>query len=135
MSFLRQAPVQKQQEKSTQIIALIGGATDTIFPELAHYLLYNSGAREAARGVVAIRKLEEFRSFIDFIFCEMFPQYLEPCFLYYQDKGPTLKNILTEEEIKEFDRLLITACKLATVYFNKQEGVRWYDLLELVSKK
>ncbi|MFH1667400.1 MAG: hypothetical protein ABH884_00045 [Candidatus Komeilibacteria bacterium] len=134
---LRQEPLQEQKKRQTQkqVMVLIGGMTGTIFPELANHLLYDSEMRKAVRAVVSDPEMDKFRSMVDYIFCGLFPEHLEACFLYYEDKGPLLKDIISGDEIVRAERLLIAACKLATIFFNRDEPVMWIRLNELVTKE
>lgn len=92
---------------------LVGGATSSIFSR-AEELLYSDGEmQEALFALTNWEEVDGYRSFIDFLFCELFPEWKEPCFWFYRDWGPQLRVYLTEGAIRQFDEALCLALTLA----------------------
>ncbi len=62
---------------------------------------------------------------MDFFFCELVPEYRKKCFLFYDDKGPMLKDILTIQEIVYYGKLLLKALEIAYEMFCEKRETNW----------
>lgn len=108
-----------------QSLALTGGATLTIFP-LTETWLFEAGDHQCGLEHVGRRKnMERYRSVMDFLFCELFTKYQKDCFRYYEDKGPLLKEMISEEQVARYDSILLQAVKIAYQAFCEERKVTW----------
>lgn len=74
-----------------------GGASGTIFPEVAEILEDTEGQESACR---LIGEGRGYRSIMDALYCYVTPGARIQCLAYYRGKGPPLRKI-----IDEFERL------------------------------
>lgn len=112
-------------ESQSQKMALVGGATLSIFPQAESWLLSNADNYEALEFVACRKNMKKYHSMIDFIFCELFVKYRKDCFRYYEKKGLLLKEIISREEIEWYDAVLLGALKLAHQIFREQRKTNW----------
>src|SRR3989344_7300076 len=96
-----------------QILDLVGGATSSIFPEAEAWLLSEGDHWEALQYVARRKNQDKYTSMMDFLFCELFVEYRKDCFRFYNEKGPLLKEMISQEQIAKFDNVLLQALKIA----------------------
>ena len=111
-------------------IDLVGGATQSIFVNAEALLLSSSDWQNAIEYVAKRKKMDKYRSIIDFLFCELFPDWRIPCRRFYAGNGPPLKTLLTTEEVEEYDWRLCVAIAKAYVIFCEQRGKSWKQFRE-----
>lgn len=100
-----------------------GGHTESIFPEVDE-LLQDSDYQEALEHLTthaARKNMEVYRSMVDFLFCELHPQWRRHCRMYYAEKGPALREDLPKQEREPYERRMLAALRLA---FNTKEVKR-----------
>ena len=90
-------------------LEVIGGATDSIFGLAETLLLSHTDYQKALMWAVTKNIAKRYRSMMDCLFVEAFPEYFTHCMRFYKDGDEQVKNILTSEEIKDYDLML---CKL-----------------------
>lgn len=112
-------------EEQSQKMALVGGATLSIFPQAENWLLFSADNYEALQFVARRKNMERYHSMMDFLFCEIFIEYQKHCFLYYNKKGPLLKEMISEEQIVRYDAILLKALKIAYKVFREKQEVSW----------
>lgn len=83
-------------------------ATESLFPEIDK-LLENRRYQRALRPLVARRTRKQYRSMVDLLFCELFPEYQDACFAFYNDDGDPLRDILPREEVGIFNAFMLLA--------------------------
>ena len=108
-----------------QTLDLVGGATMSIFPRAESWLLADSDHQHGLEYVARRKNQERYHSMMDFLFCELFVKYRQDCFRYYEGKGPLLKEMISREEIKWCDAILLKALKTAHQAFCKQRKMTW----------
>jgi hypothetical protein len=116
-------------------ISIIGGTTDSVFKKSESWLLESSDRQETIQKIGCIRKAKRYRSVMDFIFCELFVKYRPSCFKFYEGEGPPLREILTEEEINNYDDALLRCLYLAYDLCNTERKLSWKTILENLLKK
>jgi len=114
------APVQ-----APTIRLLCGGMTQTIFPLVESYLREESDREKALEFVAAKKNMDRYESVMDFLFCEVFPSFRNRCFAYYEDREKPLREIITEGQRQEFEKLLLCAVKHAYKLFCEERQVSW----------
>lgn len=97
-----------------QLLQVQVGKSWSIFP-LTDEALEDTTHQEAIQYVAGRKNMDRYRSVIDFLFCELFIQWQYACFKFYDETGPQLNEILSEEEIAHYDLKLVAALKMATV--------------------
>jgi len=76
----------------------------TIFKKAENCL---SEYEEAVLKLSKRKKVDKYKSLMDFLFCEVFPNWKYPCHLYYQERGDQLSQTLEEKEVKQYDAYLM----------------------------
>ena len=104
---------------------LVGGATSSIFPRAEAMLLHSPDFQNALEYVAARKKMERYTSVMDFLFCEIYSDWSRACFLYYDHKGPTLRDVIPTDQIEKFDRRLVIALQVAYQHLTEQRRVSW----------
>ncbi len=114
----------------TQALQLIGGATKSIFVKTETLLLENSNYQQALDFIAQENdeNINQYKSVMDFLFCEIYPEWQVSCHHYYEGTGPKLKDILTPKQIIRYDECLLKALKIAHKLFceQHQESYEWY---------
>lgn len=82
--------------------------TESIFENAAR-LLENTEYQKILTDLAPRKSMRRYRSSMDFLFCELFPQYKYHCRRYYQDKAPSLRLVLSKFEIRFYDQMLYAA--------------------------
>lgn len=64
-----------------QVLDLSGGATESIFPEVEAMLFTTSSEdyQKALQYVAAKKDMNRYKSVVDFLFCELFPEWQHKC--------------------------------------------------------
>lgn len=107
-----------------QSVGISGGATQSIFLEV-EALLGDTDFQKALEYVAARKKMDKYHSVIDFLFCELNTEWQVPCMRFYADKGPQLKELLTDKQIESFDKKLVVALNVAHTLFSEQRCKSW----------
>jgi hypothetical protein len=85
---------------------------DTIFPKVE--ALLNLGAYQNALGRVADRAtMSTYRATIDFLLCELFPQYAEACQACYREDAPQARELLVIDDARRCEHAMICLLALA----------------------
>ena len=74
------------------------------------------------------KKTGKYRSWADFIFSEIFPQWKDDCMKFYADKGPAIEDCpnVTDEMIEAWDDFLCKCVELAYQRATQRKGMNWY---------
>jgi hypothetical protein len=96
-----------------QAMQISGGATQSLFPRVEALLFSSSEYQQALRHVSSKKKMSGYRSVMDFLFCEIFTEYQRACRQFYDDKGPSLQEILSYEQCLIFEDALLRGLMVA----------------------
>ena len=110
--------------KTTQSLQVVGGATRSIFPQVEE-MLNNNEYQRALKFVAARKKMNRYWSMIDFLFCELHPEWRIACRRFYSDNGPQLKDLITPEQLVKFNERLLKAIEVAHDLFCEQRRKNW----------
>ena len=89
-------------------------------------MLLGSGDYQSALEFVAARKkMDRYHSVIDFLFCELHPEWCMACRRFYAGNGPQLKDQITPEQLVEYSERLLKAIEVAHDLFCKQRRKNW----------
>ena len=113
------------KQELSQLPLTTNNSFHTIFPMVEAWLSYDD--RFKAVGYMARRKdAGKYRSVIDFIFGESFGERERAtCFNYYEDKGPKLKKLYTEEERRWYEHIMLGVCVAAYKGFCEKRRASW----------
>ncbi len=107
------------------VIDLTGGATQTIFPRAETLLMTNSDYWKALEYVAYRKSMERYRSVMDFLFCELHSRWRFACFRFYNSGSPPLRELITSEEVEEYEERILTALRAACELFRRQRRKDW----------
>jgi hypothetical protein len=105
------APVQRLSLRME--LQIDSAVTLTVFPMSERWLRAFSDRQWVAKQVAGRCKAENFRSVMDFLFANVFPDCYWLVMSFYADEAPPLREILTREQCIMIDSVLVEALKLA----------------------
>lgn len=108
-----------------QTLRISGGMTETIFPTVEIWLQEDGDHYKSFKYVASRKKLNRYKSVIDFLFCELFTRYRPGCFRYYADKGPPLRKIINDAQREYAERVMLRALQEAYDIFCEQRKISW----------
>lgn len=126
---------QELAPKPTQEMGVLGGITLSVFQKSESWLLESSNHQEVIQKVGHPRRAKRYQSLMDFLFCELFVKFRKPCFAFYEEEGPPLRDIITKEEIETYDGSLLRIFHLAYDLCNTEKKLSWKRVLELETQK
>jgi len=103
---------------------LIGRFSHTIFPNTEE-MLQEIEYQEALEIIAKSKKIDRYQSYMDFLFCEIYLEYQNWCFKFYNDEGPDLQNCLNSKQIAQFDHNLCLALKVAKNILDQKREKSW----------
>ena len=112
---------------------LEGGLTKDIFIRTAEKLM-NTDYQKALMFVGKRKNMDRYRSMVDFLFCEIFPNpWRYRCFRFYEEEGPRLKDIpgFVEDHREHYDGLMCIVLD-KVLELSKQEHPNWSILTKMV---
>src|SRR3989344_2924738 len=109
--------VLRPQIATIQSLEITGGATESIFKNAEMFLLESTDHQKALEYVALRKRMDRYRSVMDFVFCELNPDWRLACTRYYAGNGPQLMEQISQEPIAEHDRRLVIALKVAYQLF------------------
>ena len=105
------APVQRFEIRMQ--LQIDSAITLTVFPMSERWLRAYSDRQWAAERVAGRCKSESFRSLMDFLFANVFPDCYWIVMSYYAGETPPLREILSREQCYMIDCVLVEALNLA----------------------
>jgi len=123
--------------KVIQAIALVGGLTSSIFPQVEALLLSDIEYQKALESIARRKKMDSYRSVIDFLFVEIHPgsKWRHKCNKFYDGTGSPLRDLISVEEWKECNTRMLKALEVAyEIHCAKQRLCSWTDFKFQVKK-
>lgn len=117
-----------------QALVAVGGLTSSIFPQAEAMLLNSADYQNALRFVGASKDMDRYESVMDFLFCELHPEWVPRCMSYYEDLGLPLRERLDAEQVVEYGERLVKALEIAYDLFNKKRRQSWTKFRYLVNQ-
>lgn len=111
--------------KIKQSLASTGGATESVFPQIDALLGGETDYWEALEYVAARKKMDRYRSIMDFLFCELHPEWQMPCRRYYAGNGPQLREQITAVQLKKYNERLLAALEVAHESITQKRRESW----------
>ncbi|MDB4984772.1 MAG: hypothetical protein JWM20_951 [Patescibacteria group bacterium] len=105
---------------------------ESVFPSLVE-LLKSSENQKVLRHV-GFRKGKKYRDIVDALLCEAFPDFLDPCLLFYNGGGPKLSEMKTTQELIELEQMLLKVIKIAE-QFQSEQKITWISFRLKASQK
>jgi hypothetical protein len=69
--------------------------------------------------------MDRYRSVMDFLFCELHPEWRMACRRFYIGNGPRLQELITEEQVVAYIKRLLVAVEVAYKLFEEDHRVSW----------
>lgn len=113
---------------------IVGGATDSIFPAVEEWLQDDGDRYKAFTRLRGRKSASKYRSLMDFLLCEVVPSMREPCFAFYDDKGPPLREIAKARELRAYESRMLLFLAIAYESFCQKRRMSWSLALELVEE-
>jgi hypothetical protein len=104
----------------------VGGATESIFPEVESVLLAGTDYSSAIFFVANKKNVYRYWSLMDFLFCELHnKRWRRRCVRFYAGVGPRLGELITLDELAEFNLRLLSALEIARKCLDEQRRKDW----------
>jgi len=121
-----------------QSLALVGGLTSTIFPQVEAMLINSTDYQGALMYVAKWKKTDNYRSMMDFMFVELHPEWRYRCKAFYRDKGLKLMDQITTEQLLEYNDRMLKALEIALDIYRENRGhmgkCSWMNFSQKVHK-
>jgi len=106
-------------------LQLIGGLTVSIFPEAERMLIEDTDFQKALEFVAARKAMEQYRSVIDFLFCELHPEWKPACQKFYNNQGSPLRDLVSVGEIERLSQRMVIALLVAKELLDRKFCHDW----------
>ena len=121
-------------QRMVEELDTIGGLTQSSLPRSERFLLESSDHQEALLNLRANFN-SDYRSVMDYVFCEMFPQFRSKCHKFYDDEGPPLRNLVSSDDLEMYDRCILRSLKLAYEVFCSRRKMSWKTIKKIALKE
>ena len=118
-----------------QELRISGGVTRSIFHYTEMVLNYNTDIMNALKYVAARKKMDRYKSIMDFLFCEIFTGWIFHCRRFYNGEGPPLRDTLSKEQIEKYDLMLMQALEVAYRLFQEDRCKSWKQFVSCAKEK
>ena len=115
-----------------QELQLTGGATQTIFPEVEALLQASSDIQHALDYVASRKRADRYESVMDFLFCELYPEWRPACFRFYLNREAPLRERITMAQRTVYAWELCQALNVAYKIFCEKRKLSWGSFREEV---
>src|SRR5437660_8263307 len=85
--------------------------------------------QDAVRFIARRKNMMKYHSMMDFLFCEIFLQYRNACFKFYEGAGPRLMEMITPPQWRYFNKALLVGAELASQN-SQNRGMTWKSFRE-----
>jgi len=111
-----------------------GGTTTTIFPLIEKTLHDRSKLKAAVETVAGGDDPDHYQSYIDYLICQVFPQFRPSCFAFYEDEGPQLREQITPSGRDKLERILLAALWATELFHEHRHPCHWDDVRALLER-
>lgn len=119
-------------QQTRQVQSLSGGTTDSVFPAIEAWLEADSDRWKAFTRIRGRKSAERYQSVMDFLLCEVIPQYRKACFAFYNDDGHPLRDLATHAELRSIEARLMLFLVVSYEAFCQKRRMSWRQAVELV---
>ena len=123
------------RQAAQQALALVGGATESVFPTIEALLLGGDDYFVALHYIGHHKVMERYESVLDFLFCELNPEHKFACFAFYNTNGKQLRNLLDADEISEYTGQMLVALDRAVELYREHRRESWKSYVEDVHEQ
>ncbi|MBA3733261.1 hypothetical protein H0W91_02700 [Patescibacteria group bacterium] len=124
------------RQEIRQALLVIGGMTNSIFPEVEALLLAPGNDYLSGLQYIASKKvMSRYESIIDFLFCELNPEHRFACQRYYTGAGKQLQDLITLEERVQYQKELLVALRVASERFQEKRRESWRSYVDEVQEQ
>jgi len=99
--------------KQEQLLLLKPNMTDELFILSDFYLKETSQHQALLKMFANYNQMNKYRSILDMLLCEIFPEFRKGCYSFYRGEGPQLKYIASEELIEYLDKAIYLCLRAA----------------------
>ena len=132
LSLCLRPSVRQEHRIDLSLLAVTGGASDSVFPLVEAWLQETTDHWNALR-VISARKVDSgFRSVVDFVFVSVCPELRRACFAFYDGDGKSLREMISESERRYLERKVLLFLEVAYAAFSEKRRLSWGAALELV---
>jgi len=104
--------------------------TDSVFQKTEAWLSKGKH-RKAIKVFINNNKcpvLKGYRSTMDYIHVSLFPHWKEPCFKFYNDEGPQLREMTSAALIEKMDQHMLNVLKVCWAIEKSQQEAEWAEI-------
>ncbi len=136
MISLSLGQVLRQKQDIELCIALLGGCTKTIFPKVEQWLEEDSDRWKALRYIGSKKSMERYRSVVDYLFAQVFPERRHEVFRYYLSNSDEhlLKECITVNDRAVMEGKLLIALEVAYQFWCQKRAASWHQVREVVEE-
>jgi hypothetical protein len=115
-------------ETRQEMSRTFGGATSSVFTLTSSLIQSDTSYLAAAQRLVDLRSRTEleYRSMMDLIFCELFPEWRDPCRWFYTGYGPQIGEYMTRRSIRLHDAAMVIALELSRASGDRFSDQTWF---------
>lgn len=81
-----------------------------------------------------LKMKEQYYSLVDFLICELFPEYKKLCKKFYKTGDNPLREILTIEDKVGMETTLLLLLDLVEVFYSEGQKVSWTEIKEILPR-
>lgn len=108
------------------------GLTESVFPGVERWLQQDSDRQRALAFIAGGDTMERYKSVMDFLFCETYPEWQQRCFDWYEERegSDQLLNQSTPRERAAWGRHLYVVVKVAYEAYCDERRQSWGWVVE-----
>jgi hypothetical protein len=118
-----------RQEQKMEVTCEMA-ACNNIFPAVEAWLQTNSDHQNALKYIGSHKKMGRYMCMVDFLISEFFGgEIKKSCFRYYEEKGPKLKELITDEVRERMEAILLFALSSAYKIYCDKRRMKWSEFV------
>lgn len=110
-----------------QSLTIVGGATNSIFPRVDALLVSGGDWMSSLEFIAGKRTMSRYRSMVDFLFCELNPEWRFSCRRFYRGDGKSLHSLISAEEVRVHEHQMLLALEVAVEAFRERRRQSWRE--------
>jgi hypothetical protein len=107
-------------------------ATSSIYPEIEVWIQGGANRQTALGAIAGSDEMDSYRSYMDFLVCQVFSEIRPYCFSFYQGKGEQVKEMITLEGRDKMVFILWIACEIALLAHENNVSYNWKQVRRLL---
>lgn len=106
-------------------------STDSIFPEIVKWIHGGANRQIALTKITTQDSLSDYRSYMDYLVCQVFWEIKPFCFSFYAGDGYQLKETISVPGRDKMTAALWIACEIALMVFENETDFSWERIRQL----